>query len=156
MGAAEGAPLSSRTSESRSSYRVFPPFWRGALAFLQYRKTPLRDGGKSPAQLLLGRRLRIGIAAPSDEPSTGQITWRRGRERWHEAKLSEMQAKLAEYWSEGPDPRCCDEKVGWNQGGDESSAPIRQYTVRLDEYGRLVIRNRKFLQPMQPVLPPVP
>ena len=81
VGAAEGAPLSSRTSESRSSYRAFPPFRRGVLAFLQYRKTPLRDGGKSPAQLLLGRQLRIGIAAPSDEPSTGQITWRRGRGR---------------------------------------------------------------------------
>lgn len=31
--------------------------------------------------------------------------------------------------------------------------PIRQYTVRLDGSGRLVIRNRKFLRPVPPSAP---
>ena len=35
-----------------------------AQALLMYRNTPLRDGGRSPAQLALGRHLRDGIPSP--------------------------------------------------------------------------------------------
>ncbi|KAF0305832.1 hypothetical protein FJT64_022603 [Amphibalanus amphitrite] len=33
-------------------------------ALIQYHNTPLRDGGKSPAQLLMGRQLRGGVPVP--------------------------------------------------------------------------------------------
>ncbi|KAF0293856.1 uncharacterized protein FJT64_008407 [Amphibalanus amphitrite] len=36
-----------------------------AQALLMYRNTPLRDGGRSPAQLALGRHLRDSIPSPS-------------------------------------------------------------------------------------------
>ena len=37
-----------------------------AMALLQYRNTPLRDIGKSPAELALGRSLRDGVPLPRE------------------------------------------------------------------------------------------
>ena len=139
---------------------------RVVLAFLQYHNTPLRDGGKSPAQLLLGRQLRSGIPVPSDELRISQH-WtdhletreremaRRGKALQDASETSRTLQKL----SVGQVVRIQDAVTKrWDRTGVVTRLlrPIRQYTVRLDGSGRLVIRNRKFLRPMQPVLQAVP
>ena len=136
---------------------------RVVLAFLQYHNTPLRDGGKSPAQLLLGRQLRSGVPVPGDELRISQH-WtshlgmrekemaRRGEILRDETKFSRTLPKL----SVGQLVRVQDPVTKrWDRTGVVTRLlrPIRQYTVRLDGSGRLVIRNRKFLRPIGPSAP---
>ena len=127
-----------------------------ASALLQYHNTPLREGGKSPAQLLLGRQLRGGVPI--------SITQLRVTEHWraHLDQREKMMAQKATALEEASSKRrsLAKLKVGqsvrvqdpvtkrWDRAGVITRVlrPIRQYTVRLDGSGRLVLRNRKHLR----------
>ena len=132
-----------------------------ASAMLQYHNTPLREGGKSPAQLLLGRQLRSGVPV--------SVTLLRVQERWTEdlTRREKMMAQKADRLEELSDSsRRHLEKlvVGqhvriqnavtkrWDRTGVVTRVlrAIRQYTIRMDGSGRVVLRNRKFLRPISP------
>ena len=137
---------------------------RVVLALLQYHNTPLRDGGKSPAQLLMGRQLRSGVPVPGDELRISQH-WRGHLERREREMARKGEAlqdesrksnRTLSKLSVGQTVRIQDAVTKrWDKTGVVTRLlrPIRQYTVRLDGSGRLVIRNRKFLRPIQPSAP---
>ena len=119
---------------------------RMVLAFLQYHNTPLRDGGKSPAQLLLGRQLRSGVPVPSNELRISQH-WtehleRRQREmarRGEALQESSKYRRLLPKLSVGDAVRIQDPVTKrWDRTGVVTKLlrPIRQYTVRLDGSAR--------------------
>ena len=129
-----------------------------ASALLQYHNTPLRQGGRSPAQLLMGRQLRGGVPV--------SVSLLHVHEQWKEdlARREKMMAQKADYL-EMSSRNCCHltklavgQRVRvqnavtklWDRTGVVTRIlrAIRQYTVRLDGSGRLVLRNRKFLKPI--------
>ena len=132
---------------------------RIASVLLQYHNTPLRQGGKSPAQLLLGRQLRGGVPV--------RVTLLHVQEQWREdlARREKMMAQKADQMEELSSRNCrhlAKLTVGqrvrvqnavtkvWDRTGVVTRIlrSIRQYTIRLDGSGRLVLRNRKFLRQM--------
>ena len=129
-------------------------------ALIQYHNTPLRDGNKSPAQLLMGRQLRGGVPVAKVHLQVA--------EHWADY-LTEREEKMAERITRAAQPvmpalprlqagqavRVQDERTRrWERTGVIVAAKhsIRQYTVRLDGSGRLVLRNRKSLKPINVTL----
>ena len=132
-----------------------------ASALLQYHNTPLIEGGKSPAQLLLGRQLRSGVPV--------SVTLLQVQNQWSEdlARRERMMAQKADHLEELSSRNCrhlTKLAVGqhvrvqnavtkrWDRTGVVTRIlrAVRQYTIRLDGSGRLVLRNRKFLRPVTP------
>ena len=130
---------------------------RVTSALLQYHNTPLREGDKSPAQLLLGRQLRDGVPVSATHLMVQQH-WKDDldqRERMMAEKAERLQKSKKTTWplpklAVGQHVRIQDSVTKrWNRTGviTRILRPIRQYTVRLDGSGRLVLRNRRFLRP---------
>ena len=128
------------------------------LALLQYHNTPLRDGDKSPAQLLMGRQLRGGVPVPNihlrvaeywqdflqerelQMAKTGEVTEERTR------SLRELPPLKVGQCVRMQDPRT----RLWDRTGIVTGVnrKFRQYTIRLDGTGRITRRNRRFIKPI--------
>ena len=130
-----------------------------ASSLLQYHNTPLREGDKSPAQLLLGRQLRGGVPVATSHLLIQQH-WKDDlsrRERMMTEKAERLQEESGRSASHlpklavGQHVRVQDSVTKrWDRSGVVTRIlrPIRQYTIRLDGSGRLVLRNRRFLRPI--------
>jgi len=134
-------------------------------AMLQYRNTPDRDTGLSPAMCIFGRPIRdfIPIIPGRYKPHP---TWRDTLLAREEA-LRNRHMKAAERWSEHT-KSLTPLKVGdmvriQNQTGnfptkwDKTGCVVEvrqfdQYVVRVDGSGRVTLRNRKFLRKYVPVI----
>ena len=128
------------------------------LALLQYHNTPLRDGDRSPAHLLMGRQLRGGVPVPNihlrvaeywqdflqerelQMAKTGEVTEERTR------SLRELPPLKVGQCVRMQDPRT----RLWDRTGIVTGVnrKFRQYTIRLDGTGRITRRNRRFIKPI--------
>ena len=135
-------------------------------AMLEYRNTPDRDTGLSPAQCIFGRPIRSFIPILPGRYKPHQ-TWQETLVAREEA-LRNRHMKLHEKWSEhtkhlrplavgdlvrlqnqvGPFPK------KWDKTGRVIEVrQFDQYVVRVDGSGRVTLRNRKFLRKYTPVAP---
>ena len=126
-------------------------------ALIQYHNTPLRDGDKSPAQLLMGRQLRGGVPVAKVHLLVDEHWKEHLRER--EVQMARRILKTASpaavrqlpYLHPGQAVLVQNERTKrWDRTGviTQARSSIRQYSVKLDGSGRLVLRNRRFLRPL--------
>lgn len=132
-------------------------------ALLQYRNTPLPDTGYSPAQALMGRRLRTKLPVSSTllQPKTAppsEII--RSKERSQEVQryyFNQTATELSPLQPSQPvwvKDDLADTK--WQSGTVTQSGPTpRSYIVAKDGNGGTVVRNRKFLRPRAEIRKPV-
>ena len=135
-------------------------------AMLQYRNTPDRDTGLSPAMSIFGRPIRdfIPILPGRYRPHD---TWRETLLAREEA-LRNRHMKAAERWSEhtkqlpplivGNTVRIQNQTGQFPKKWDKTGRVVEvrqfnQYVVRVDGSGRVTLRNRKFLRKYTPVHP---
>ena len=128
------------------------------LALLQYRNTPIRDIGLSPAQILLHRQLRDGV--PTNpmyyQPHPEWIVTAEKREQL----LSTPNMTQEKRYNIGTrELRNLDVGTNvviqsrqgrrrWNKTGRiVECLPHRQYRVKVNGSGRITFQNRKFLRP---------
>ena len=136
-----------------------------ALGLLQYRNTPI-DGGKSPAQLALGRELRDGIPLQRYRYRISHHWKQFLKQREYQMAISsEKQAdrynKSARPLQEiqnGVDVVCQNPQTKkWDRGGKVVDClPHRQYKVRLDGSGRITLRNRRHIRQVYRGVPTIP
>ena len=139
-----------------------------ARALLNYRNTPLRDIGRSPAQIVTGRQLRDHLPTnPSSyRPSKEWLLTKEQRE----LALAKRYTKQGEVWSEHtrdlPELPVGSHVSVQNQHGNKAKRwdrtglivdvlPHKQYRVRMDGSGDISLRNRRFLRkiiPLQSIL----
>ena len=136
-------------------------------AILEYRNTPDRDTGLSPAQCIFGRPIKSFIPILPGR-YTPHETWKETLVAREEA-LRNRHMKLHEKWSEhtkhlhplvvgdlvrlqnqvGPFPK------KWDKTGRVVEVrQFDQYVVRVDGSGRVTLRNRKFLRKYTPAIYP--
>ena len=140
-------------------------------ALLQYRNTPDRDTGISPAQMLYGRKLPDFLPNKPKEfvvPKQDQFSelWRNTAE-WRELALARRSQKVHEKLSEhtrdlkplsvgdnvlvqnllGNNPKRWDKR-----GVILEVLPHRQYKVKMDGSRRISLRNRKHLRKFEPLI----
>ena len=125
-----------------------------ARALLQYRNTPLRDIGKSPAELALGRELRDTLPIPAERYKINPH-WEvlRERERTMSVKNEEIklehdqQARSLPELCVGDKVLCQNAKTGkWDRSGVVFEiGEHKQYIIRMDVSARLSPRNRGHL-----------
>jgi len=136
---------------------------------MQYRNTPDRDIGLSPAELLLGRKLRdfLPFRKPTDSLwSSVSSKWKEIAD-WRELALARrcktLHDRLNEHTKDLPPLNLGDQVIIQNQLGNNPKRwdrrgvivqvlPNRQYYVRVDGSRRLTLRNRKFLRKITPVI----
>ena len=126
-----------------------------AKALLQHRNTPLRDVGRSPAQLALGRDLRDTIPLPKERYKV-DLNWAhhlRERERKMFQKILELSIKSSTNKSlralmKGSKVLCQNARTRqWDRSGTiVETHPFRKYSVKMDGSGRVSLRNRRHLQ----------
>jgi hypothetical protein len=133
-------------------------------AILQYRNTPDRDTGLSPAMSIFGRPIRdfIPILPGRYHPHD---TWRETSIAREEA-LRNRHMKATERWSEhtkqlrplivGDTVRIQNQTGQFPTKWDKTGRVVEvrqfnQYVVRVDGSGRATLRNRKFLRKYKPV-----
>ena len=141
-------------------------------ALLNYRNTPDRATGLSPAEMLLGRQLRDflpgkPVSTPVSTSADLSRTWCEVSE-WREMALSKRSTKAQERLTantkELPTLGVGQSVLVQNQVGNQPRKwdkrgvivevlPFRQYKVMLDGSRRLTLRNRKFLRAFTPVIP---
>ena len=140
-------------------------------ALLQYRNTKDRDTGKSPAEFLLGRRLRDFMPIPKENLVGSE--WK-NLARQREIALSARGVQLKEQWSQNVrtlkplipgDTVFIQNQTGnnplrWDKTGVVLEAKgYDQYKIMVDGSRRITLRNRKFLRKMEHTrvryLPPV-
>lgn len=139
-------------------------------AMLEYRKTPDRDIGLSPAEMLYGRRLKDFLPSKPDQliqPLYDNLRreWKDVAE-WREKALAKrgtkIMDKLTEHTKELPELSVSDHVLIQNQLGNNPRRwekrgiivevlPYRQYKVRVDGSRRITLRNRKFLRQYKPL-----
>ena len=133
-------------------------------ALLQYRNTPLKDIDLSPAQILFGRTLK------DHTPTVPELC--KIRPEWilqaneREFALRKRNSKMVEEYNRHtkslPELTVSDHVAVQNQRGHHPNRwektgkiveklPFRQYRVRMDGSGRITLRNRRFLRPIQPI-----
>ena len=134
-----------------------------ARAVLQYRNTPLPGIGLSPAQILFHRNLRDTLPC---HPSHFQLhkEWVVSRKQL-ESKVLLSEEKLAEKYnasahslqplSVGDHVLMYNLRTGkkgkWDSAGVIVEAlPFRQYRIKVNVSGRVVLRNRRFLRKTKP------
>ena len=130
-------------------------------ALLQYRNTKDRDTGKSPAEFLLGRRLRDFIPVPKE--NLVGTAWRK-LAKHRELALADRGAQLKEQWSQNVktlkplspgDTVFIQNQTGnsplrWDKTGVVLEAKgYDQYKVMVDGSRRITLRNRKFLRKLE-------
>ena len=126
-------------------------------ALLQYKNTPLRGIGLSPAQLLLHRQLRDKIPTHSKmlQPHKEWIVAGNEREKAFAKQNKDTATTYNEHSKELKPLKCktqviIQEQGRWFKIGRVVEVlPNRQYLVRLEGSGRLTLRNRRFLKPLQ-------
>ena len=130
---------------------------RAARAILQHRNTPIPELGLSPAQLLLHRQLRDSIPA---RPTHYRLhkDWILTAEEREKAFAKRNQTIKNDYnqHSRLLSPISTQtavriqEKGKWTKSGRVvETLPNRQYRIRMDGSGRVTLRNRRFLKPIQ-------
>ena len=135
-----------------------------ARALLNYRNTPLRDIGRSPAQIVTGRQLRDHLPAnpESYKPSKEWLVTREQRE----LALAKRYAKQEEVWAEhtrdlpvlpvgtlvSVQNQAGNKPKRWDRSGlIVEVLPHLQYKVRMDGSGDISLRNRRFLRRITPI-----
>ena len=129
-----------------------------ARALLQYRNTPIKTIGYSPAQLLFNRDLRDSLPAiPTRLRLNRQwILSADQRERRFEERNRIISSrynrstKLLEILPEGSNVQIQDinHQGSWNKYGIILERSGRKYTIRVFGSGRVITRNRRFLKPV--------
>ena len=133
------------------------------MAVMQYRNTPDRDTGLSPAQVIFGRNLRDFLPAPQTryKPQRQWILLREDREKALAKRAVTNMERLAIGTRELPPLMVGDSVLVQNQIGNHPSRwditgviaekrDFDQYLIRVDGSGRLTVRNRKFLRKITP------
>nr|XP_039264278.1 uncharacterized protein LOC120340092 [Styela clava] len=127
-------------------------------ALLQYRNTPLRDIGLSPAQLLFSRHLRDFLPIHPSNLRLNPLWTQAAKAR--EKTLSQEYIDLqTEYNKHAHDLPFLEEGTNVsiqnpiNKRWDRSGKVVkcfkhRKYLIRMDGSGRTVTRNRRFLKPI--------
>ena len=134
---------------------------KAARAILQHRNTPLPDINLSPAQLLFHRELRYHL--PS-HPKHYQLhkSWIISRKQLEQKTSLRNQHIVENYNSSAHSLKPLEIKTmvlinntkphshsRWDrQGIIVEVLPYRQYKVKINGSGRIVLRNRKFLKPI--------
>lgn len=131
---------------------------RVAKALMQYRNTPLRDGGASPAQLAIGRHIRDTLPLPQQRYRIDPNWARMLHER--EVSMAKRNEISKNNFDEGSKPLrnlaigdtvlCQNNKTKkWDRVACiVEFKGYRQYVVKLAGSGRLSLRNRRHLQPV--------
>ena len=139
-------------------------------AMLEYRNTPDRDIGLSPAEMLYGRSLKDFLPSKPDkfiQPQYDNLRkeWKDVAE-WREKALAKrgtkIMDKLNEHTNELPGLSVGDHVLIQNQLGNNPSRwekrgviievlPYRQYKVRVDGSRKVTLRNSKFLRHYKPL-----
>ena len=136
-------------------------------ALLQYRNTPLKGIGKSPAQLLLGRKLRDSVPQLSSgfevSPKWKYFIRQREKAMLDNNKLMKQNhdhSNVKRYeeiplWTKVVCQNVRNKK--WDrQGIVKKICPFRQYEVIMEGSGRISLRNRIHLRPLLNVKPHIP
>ena len=134
-------------------------------AMLQYRNTPDRDTGLSPAQMIFGRPIKdfIPILPGSYRPHNTWIETSRAKEEAMRARNVRNTERLTEHTVRLRPLKVGDRVFIQNQTGNH---PLRwdrtglvievkqfdQYAVRVDGSGRVTLRNRKFLRKFDKIM----
>ena len=128
-------------------------------ALLQYRNTPIKGLGLSPAQILFHRSLRDALPTRLEllHPHKQWIIAAKNRETTLQHKNSAMQNRYNQFTKElhplsvGDTVMVQDHdgRRRWYKTGVIVECQGRRYTVRMDGSGRILLRNRKFLRPHQ-------
>ena len=132
-------------------------------ALLQYRNTPDRDTGFSPAQVIFGRNLRDFLPAPQSryKPQPQWIMLQADREKAL-AKRAALNMERLSTGTKALPPLCVGDSVlVQNQTGNYPSrwditgvvVEVKdhdQYVIKVDGSGRMTLRNRKFLRKITP------
>ena len=132
-----------------------------ARSLLNYRNTPDRDLGRSPAQIIFGRAVKDtmpmdkGKYRPSEKwliklnqrEEALRVRQDRANKSWTEHTRSMRQLKL------GDKVRIQNQNGSRSKKWDKTGVIVqemgnRQYQVRVDGSGRLSLRNRRFLKPL--------
>ena len=132
-------------------------------AVMQYRNTPDRDTGRSPAQVIFGRELRDFLPAPLSryKPQKRWLLLQEDREMALRKRALRDMEKLSSNTRQLPSLKVNDTVQIQNQIGFKSSRwditgvvvevkNYDQYLVRVHGSGRLTLRNRKFLKKIVP------
>ena len=129
---------------------------RAAKAIMQHRNTPIPEVGLSPAQVLLHRQLRDHIPANPKhyEPHPEWVISASDREK----AFAKRNADIASRYNsvshhlqvlEARTAVLIQEGRKWNRSGMIVEVlPNRQYRIRMDGSGRIVLRNRRYIRPM--------
>ena len=133
------------------------------MAIMQYRNTPDRDTGLSPAQVIFGRNLRDFLPAPQTryKPQKQWIMLREDREKALAKRAVTNMERLTANTRELPPLSVGDSVIIQNQMGNHPSRwditgvvvevkDFDQYVLKVDGSGRLTLRNRKFLRKITP------
>ena len=132
-------------------------------ALMQYRNTPDRDTGISPAQVIFGRNLRDFLPAPQSryKPQPEWIMIAEDREKALAKRAVANMERLSRGTKELSPLNVGDSVLVQNQTGNYPSrwditgvvVEVKehdQYVVKVDGSGRLTLRNRKFLRKITP------
>lgn len=132
---------------------------KAARALLQYRNTPIKLLGWSPAQMLFHRNLRDGMPAT---PTKLQLhgNWEAladAREKAFEernrifAERYDTSAKELPVLAIGSEVRIQEitNRGRWSRYGTVTDRSGRKYTIRVYGSGRIITRNRRYLKPVQ-------
>ena len=130
---------------------------KACRALLQYRNTPLRHLGLSPAQIMFHRNLRDCMPTkPSDlHPHKRWIKAAEQRERDFFKRNQQMIARYNQTAHALP-PLTVGSTVlihdgtgryRWNRAGIIVQVEGRSYSIRMHGSGRIVSRNRRFIKP---------
>ena len=132
-------------------------------AVLQYRNTPDRDTGRSPAQVIFGRELRDFLPAPLSryKPHPRWLMLQEDREKALRMRALRNTESLKIRTRQLAKLNIHDIVQIQNQVGHKSSRwdltgiivevkPHDQYLVKVHGSGRLTLRNRKFLKKIKP------
>ena len=134
-----------------------------ALGILQYRNTPCRFLGLSPAQILFARNIKDGLVGPKDHYIL-RPEWVLTREQ-RELAMARKHVKAREEWSQGSKQHSQLEvganvlvqnqtgkkKNKWELSGTiVENCDFNSYPVKLDGSGRISKRRRQFLRLIKP------